>query len=294
LEKYIVKRNRNFSSIFNYLYVSPALILVVGFIILPIIFVFVVSFTSWDLLRPMNFVGLKNYIHFFNDPTLLSSLKNTLVWVAVVLAVPMLAGLFLAVFIKNVWFSKGFKTIFYIPLAMSGAGIGIIWQWIYSRSGLLNGILLALNVIDKPRSLLILVPLNTFLVILSIAWQSTGMNMILFLMGLQNIPSEILEAAKIDGATDRQTFFHMILPLLKPITTVIIILNIIGSFKVFDIIWVMTEGGPARQSETLAVSMFKESFAMQNYGYGGSIAVILSIIVFCVGIFYMRIVNREK
>jgi len=288
------KRTRIFSSILNYLYVSPALILVIGFIIAPIIFVFVISFTDWDLLRPMDFVGFKNYIHFFKDPILLTSLKNTLIWVLVVLAVPVLAGLLLAVFIKNVWFSKGFKTIFYIPLAMSGAGIGIVWSWIYSRTGLLNEILQSLNIIDKPRSLLLIIPLNTFLIILSVAWQSTGMNMILFLMGLQNIPNEVLEATKIEGATDRQIFFHIILPLLKPITTVVIILNIIGSFKIFDVIWVMTAGGPGGRSETLAVSMFKQSFIMQYFGYGGAIAVILSIIVFCVGIFYMRIVGRER
>jgi multiple sugar transport system permease protein len=118
--------------------------------------------------------------------------------------------------------------------------------------------------------------------------------MILFLMGLQNIPGEVLEAAKIDGATERQSFFHMILPLLRPITTVIIILNIIGSFKVFDIIWVMTEGGPYRASETLALTMYKESFALLKFGYGSAIAIVLSLIVFLVGIAYMRIAGRDR
>jgi ABC-type sugar transport system permease subunit len=285
---------RNYSNFTSYLYVTPAVALVVGFIIVPIVFVIITSFTDWDIIRPMNFVGLKNYINFFKDPIIITSLKNTFMVVALVLAIPMVAGLVLAVFIKNVWFSKGFKSIFYIPIAMSGAGIGIIWKWFYSRTGFVNGILVNLGILDEPRSFLIEIPLNVILVIFAIAWQSTGINMILFLMGLQNIPTEILEASKIDGATDRQNFFYMILPLLKPITTVIIILNIIGSFKVFDIIWVMTGGGPYRGSETLAVSMFKTSFALQKFGYGSAIAVILSLFVFLVGIGYMRVAGRGR
>ena len=268
--------------------------MVLCFLIAPIIFVIFTSFTDWDLLHPMNFVGIKNYISIFTDPNLLISTRNTLIWVIMVLVAPMILGLLLAVFIKNVWFSKQIKSIFYIPLAMSGAGIGIIWNWIFSRSGLLNSVLLSLGILTTPTSWLLNVPQNTFSMIVAVAWQVTGLNMILFLMGLQNIPTEVLEAAKIDGANDWQNFTRIILPLLKPITTIVIILNIIGSFKVFDIIWVMTAGGPARSSETLAVSMFKESFSLYKMGYGAAIAVLLSLIIFIIGIGYLRIVGREK
>ena len=278
----------------NYIYVIPALIMVLVFLIAPVVFVIYASFTDWDLLHPMNFVGLKNYIKIFTDPNLLISTRNTLIWVIMILAIPMFLGLILAVFIKNVWFSKQIKSIFYIPLAMSGAGIGIIWNWIFSRTGLLNSVLISLGVLTMPTSWLLNVPQNTFAMVVAATWQVTGLNMILFLMGLQNIQPEVLEAAKIDGANEWQTFARIILPLLKPITTVVIILNIIGSFKIFDIIWVMTAGGPARSSETLAVSMYKESFSLYKMGYGSSIAVLLSFIVFAVGIGYLRIVGREK
>ena len=139
---------RNYSNFASYLYVTPAVILVFGFIIVPIIFVIITSFTDWDIIRPMNFVGLKNYITFFKDPIIITSLKNTFMVVALVLAIPMVAGLLLAVFIKNVWFSKGFKSIFYIPIAMSGAGIGIIWKWFYSRTGFINGLLVNLGILE--------------------------------------------------------------------------------------------------------------------------------------------------
>jgi len=278
----------------NYLYVIPALIMVLVFLIAPVVFVIYASFTDWDLLHPMNFVGLKNYINIFKDPNLLVSTRNTLLWVVIILLVPMLLGLILAVFIKNVWFSNQIKSIFYIPLAMSGAGIGIIWNWIFSRTGLLNSVLISLGVLAAPKSWLLSSPQNTLAMAVAATWQVTGLNMILFLMGLQDIQPEVLEAAKIDGANEWKTFTKIILPLLKPITTVVIILNIIGSFKIFDIIWVMTAGGPARSSETLAVSMYKESFSLYRMGYGSAIAVLLSIIVFAVGIGYLRIVGIEK
>lgn len=272
----------------------PALIMVLVFLIAPVIFVIYASFTDWDLLHPMKFVGLKNYIKIFTDPNLLISTRNTLLWVALILIIPMLLGLILAVFIKNVWFSKQIKSIFYIPLAMSGAGIGIIWNWIFSRTGLVNSVLISLGVLAAPTSWLLNIPHNTFAMAIATTWQITGLNMILFLMGLQNIQPEVLEAAKIDGANEWKSFISIILPLLKPITTIVIILNIIGSFKIFDIIWVMTAGGPARSSETLAVSMYKESFSLYKMGYGSSIAVLLSFIIFAIGIVYLRIVGREK
>ncbi|MDD5659157.1 MAG: sugar ABC transporter permease [Actinomycetota bacterium] len=288
------KGKKNYSAFSNYLYVAPALLMVLAFLIAPIIFVLYVSFTDWDLLHPMNFIGIKNYIKIFSDPNLLISIKNTLIWVVFILAIPMVLGLILAVFIKNVWFSDQIKSIFYIPLAMSGAGIGIIWYWIFSRTGFLNSILMFFGAIAAPKSWLLIIPQNTFAMIAAVTWQTTGLNMILFLMGLQNIPIEVLEAAKIDGSNEWHTFTKIILPLLKPITTIVIILNIIGSFKIFDIIWVMTAGGPARSSETLAVSMYKESFSLHRMGYGSSIAVILSLIIFIAGIGYLKIAAREK
>lgn len=278
----------------NYLYIIPALFMVLAFLILPVIFVIITSFSKWDLLHPMKFIGLENYIRIFTDENILISIRNTLIWVGMILLLPMLMGLLLAVFLKNVWFSNKIKSIFYIPLAMSGAGIGIIWGWIFSRSGLFNSLLISLGVLEGPTSFLMNVPANTFTMIITSTWQITGINMILFLMGLQNIDKEVLEASKIDGANDWQTFIKIILPLLKPITTIVIILNIIGGFKVFDIIWIMTGGGPARRSETLAVTMYNEAFGLFNMGYGSAIAVVLSIIIFIIGIGYLKIIGREQ
>jgi ABC-type sugar transport system permease subunit len=278
----------------DYLFVVPALLFVVAFLLLPVLFVIGTSLTDWDLLHPMRFVGLANYVQLFRDPTLLGSTRNTLLWVVMVLLFPMLFGLLLAVFLKRVWLSRQLKSVFYIPLAMSGAGTGIIWRWIFSRTGLLNAVFLGLGFIDKPISWLLYAPGNTIVMVAASTWQITGINMVLFLMGLQNIPTEVLEAAKIDGASEWRTFTRIIMPLLRPIVTLVVIMNIIGSFKVFDIIWTMTSGGPARSSETLAVSMYNESFGLFHMGYGAAIAFVLSAIVFVAGIFYMRLIGKER
>jgi len=278
----------------DYLYVLPALVMVVGFLMVPVVSVIITSFSKWDLLHPMEFVGLKNYFNIFTDVNLLISTRNTLIWVGMILLFPMVLGLLFAVFLRNIWFSNQIKSIFYLPLAMSGTGIGIIWRWIFTHSGLLNSALAALGIISEPRSWLIMVPQNTFAMIAASTWQVTGLNMVLFLMGLQDIPAEIIEAAKIDGASGWKSFTNIILPILRPTTTIVVILNIIGSFKIFDIIWPMTAGGPARASETLAVSMYKESFGLFHFGYGSAIAVILSLIIFVIGLAYLRIVALEK
>ena len=174
-------KKNNLSGILNYLYVAPSIILVLGIVILPVIFVFIISFADWDLINPIKFVGLKNYINFVNDPNILNSLKNTLMVVVSVLFMPVVLGLVIAVFLKNVWFSKGFKSVFFIPIAMSGAGIAVVWQWIYANQGLINEVLINLGILEKAKSFLVMVPLNMLFIILTIAWQSTGINMILFL-----------------------------------------------------------------------------------------------------------------
>jgi len=285
---------KSLSGITKYCYPLPALIIVLIFLISPVIFVIYTSLMDWDLIRPMKFVGFANYLNLFKDPVLLTSLGNTLIWVVLILSVPMILGLLLAVFIRNIWLANKIKTIFYIPLAISGTAIGVIWKWIFSRIGLLNDFLIAIGIIKEPINWLLEIPGNTFAMIAASTWQITGINMILFLIGLQNIPSEVLEAAKIDGANDWKTFIHVILPLLKQITTVVVVLNIIGSFKVFEIIWVITSGGPGRGSETLALSMYVQSFGLFQMGYGAAIAVVLSLIIFAIGIFYLRIVGKEN
>jgi multiple sugar transport system permease protein len=147
---------------------------------------------------------------------------------------------------------------------------------------------------DKVRiSWLTNVPLNTFSMIIAWTWQQVGTNMVMFLMGLVSIPSEPVEASVIDGASKWQTFIHVTLPMLRPITTVVITMAVVNSFKAFDIIYVITRGGPYNSSETLAVTMFRETFTMFRMGYGAAISVILSVIIIIISVFYLKSTIRK-
>jgi len=159
---------------------------------------------------------------------------------------------------------------------------------VFSRDlGILNGIL-GLFVKGFKLSLLTSVPLNTIAMLFAWIWQQLGTSMVLFLAGLSTIPRDPVEASIIDGANKWQTFVHVTFPMLRPVTTVVITMAMVNSFKTFDIIYVMTRGGPYRSSETLAVTMFRETFTMFNMGYGASISVLLSILVILVSVFYIK------
>jgi ABC-type sugar transport system permease subunit len=158
--------------------------------------------------------------------------------------------------------------------------------------GGLNGLFAMLELPLKP-SWLTDVPLNTFAMVIAWTWQQLGANMVMFLMGLGTIPRDPIEACLIDGASPWQTFVHVKLPMLRPITTAVITMAMVNSFKVFDIIWVMTRGGPYQSSETLAVSMFRETFTLFRMGYGAAISVILSLIVIVISAAYIRRMTKR-
>jgi ABC-type sugar transport system permease subunit len=251
------------------------------------------SFFDWNGLTAPLFNGLKNYVTMFTDRVIARSMINTALWVAFTLVFPAMGGLLVAVFVTGVRGAGFFKSIFFIPLTISFVATGVIWAYMFSKElGVLNGLLGMLHIPLKP-SWLTAVPLNTFAMIFSWTWQQLGTNMVMFLMGLGTIPRDPIEACLLDGASPWQTFRHVKLPMLRPITTVVITMAMVNSFKVFDIIYVMTRGGPYSSSETLAVSMFRETFTMFHMGYGAAISVILSIIVIVISAAYIRRMTKR-
>jgi len=276
-----------------YLFMVPAIVMVVLFLLIPAGYTVVVSLTKWDGLSTPQFIGLGNYLRFIKDTVFLTSLKNTVIWVIFTLALSVLLGLLIAYFVNRVRFASLFKSVFYIPLTISAVTTGLIWLWMYSPDlGVINT---ALNALGFPgRSWMSEVPLNTYSMIISWTWKTVGSNMVIFLIGLQAIPVDPVEAVKLDGATEWQTFRYVVFPMLKPITTVVVSMSLINSFNIFDIIYVMTGGGPYRSSETLAVSMFRESFVLFHMGYGASIAIFLSVIVLFISWIYIREVTRRE
>jgi multiple sugar transport system permease protein len=280
-------------AIISYAMILPAFLLVFVLLIVPMFQNIYYSFFEWDGIKTPVFIGLKNYLSTISDNNFIISLRNTLIWVGFTLVFPVMGGLLIAVFIKGIVLENFFKSIFFIPITISFVATGIIWNYMFSREmGVINNFLPLIG-IHKKISWLTEVPLNTFALLIGWTWQQLGINMVLFLMGLVTIPKDQTEAAMIDGANKWKLFIHVTFPMLRPITTIVITMAMVNSFKAFDIIYVMTRGGPARTSETLAVTMFRETFTLFRMGYGAAISVILSIIVIAVSAVYIKRMARK-
>jgi multiple sugar transport system permease protein len=272
-----------------YLYVLPALLLTAGILLYPIVYTTGISFFRWDLLHPAVFVGLDNYAHLLHDPFLSSSFSNTLYWVVGTIVLPVGFALLFALLLNRVPGQGMFKTILFLPFVVAPTVVGLVWLFMYDPSqgvlqallGLIGGSGLMANVLSNS-------PSNTVAMIIAAAWRGLGVNMVLFLIGLQSIPAEAVEAAMLDGSSGFHLFRHITFPLLRPLTTVVVTLAVAAGFTTFDFVWVMTGGGPYRSSETLAVTMYRVSFVDFNFGYGAAIAVVLALIVSAFATIYVR------
>lgn len=287
-------RQKAWERVEPYVYMLPALVFVGIFLLYPAVYTFYISLTKWDGLTPPVFIGFQNYVKVVGDAIFRTSFTNSVIWVIATLLLPVAFGLLLAVVVNRIPLQGFFKAIFYLPYAISATSVAVIWSFMLSPVGIVNEVLRGVGLDGIAKSWLITPPWNTIVMIIAYTWVATGTNMVLFLVGLQNIPTEPVEAAKLDGANGWQSFWHIVFPLLKPITTVVVTISVVNSFKVFDLIWVMTQGGPYRSSETLAITMYRESFVSFHLGYGAAIANLLSFIVIIFSIFYLRSIFRHE
>lgn len=272
----------------SYLFVSPAVLFVVALLYAPFVWTAYLSFTNYNGLGNPTWAGIKNYTDFFHDPQLWVTVSNTLLWVAGTIALPVGLGLYIATVTYRSRFGTLLRLPFMIPYAVSGAGVAVIWGFILQPHGALNDVLTWLHLPGGHSSLLEYRPINTIVMIVAATWQGVGVNALLFLVGLQSIPEAPLEAARLDGASGWAMFRYIIWPLLRPLTAVVVGLAIVASLKTFDVVWVLTQGGPGRSSETLAVTMYRNTFVANEYGSGSAIAVLITLITAVASITYLR------
>lgn len=268
-------------------FIAPGVLLVAVLLYLPLLWTTFLSLTEYNGLGDPEWIGLANYIEMFEDPGFIGSVLNTLLWVAGTLLVPVGIGLGVALLTWNLKGGTWLRLPFLIPYALSGIGVGVIWSFILSGDGALDQALAAFGIDDTPRWL-VDAPLNTVVMILATAWQGVGVNALLFTIGLQSIPREPLEAARMDGANGFRLFRSILWPMLRPLTAVVVGLSIVASLKTFDIVQGMTKGGPGRDSETLALTMYKETFVNSEYGLGSAIAVFLTVVTLLASVLYLR------
>lgn len=264
-----------------FLFLVPALLIYILFMIIPMLGSFYFSLVDWNGIKgsSLTFVGLKNYLEVFSSAEFILSLKNMLRMVILSVLFHTPIALLLAVAINNKF--KGyrvFKAIFFVPAILPLTAIGLLWYFIFMPNGTLNSFLKLIGCQGMTTAWLVnkSTALNT--VIFVNIWIGIGYFMVILLAGLTTIPDDIYEAAAIDGVTPTKKFFYITIPMLKPIINVCILMDIIGTIKVFDLIFVMTEGGPNGLTHLPTTLMYFEAFRYDHYGVGSAIGVIILII----------------
>lgn len=280
-----------------WLFMAPGIVMFLVYVIWPIGQSLRLSFYQWDGLSPPTFIGWENYIELWYDPTFVVALKNNVIWLVLyMLAVPL--GLFVALFLnQTVTGIRLVKSLFFFPFVISQVVVGLVFAWFYDpNNGLLN-IVIGWFGMD-PVSILADEDLVTYGIIAAGLWPQTAYCMILYLTGLNSVSPDVVEAGKIDGARGWSMLWHVVLPQLRPATFIAVVVTVIGALRSFDLIAIMTQGGPYQQSQVLAYYMYENALSEYGYrmGYGSAIATVLFLImmVYIAGFLYKMYRDEQR
>jgi len=273
-------------------YLLPAVVLYAYFVVYPMVDAVRLSFFEWNGFRTQSptFVGFDNYVHIFTQDTVFwRAFANSAIWVVLSLVVPLGLALLLALGLNRRIVGRNLlRSVFYIPAVFASITVAALWRWIYNPTlGLLNQALEAIGLDSWTRAWLGDPKTALYSIFVASVWQGVGFSMVLFLAGLQTVPPELVEAARLDGARAWQVFRHVTLPALRPTTVVVVILTIINSLKVFDLVVGMTNGGPAQSTQVLALWSYTQSFFNHDFGQGSAVATVLLVLSLCLVIPYM-------
>ncbi|MBZ4646507.1 MAG: transporter permease [Clostridia bacterium] len=287
-------------ALIGYLFVLPAVIYMIGLIGYPIIYNFVLSFQEVDVMTIKSsvraFVGLKNYQDILKEGLIAITIKNTLFYTIWCLIIQFTIGFALALFFnKKFRLSEPIRGLMVISWMMPMTVTALLFKFMLSPSnGILNDFLVALRIVNEPVGWLINAETAMWGAIIANSWVGIPFNMILLTTGLSNIPYDIYESASIDGADSIKRFWYITLPLLRPAILSVLILGFIYTFKVFDLIFVMTAGGPVNATEVLSTYSYQLSFKHYNFSQGAAVANILFICLFAVSLFYLKLIKGEE
>ncbi|MGI8433729.1 MAG: carbohydrate ABC transporter permease [Nocardioidaceae bacterium] len=278
-----------------YVFLAPGLILFSFFTVFALIFAFYLTFHEWDILQPYKpYVGLQNYKDMVHDESFRRSIINTAYYTGGSVPVTMVIGLTVALLLNQPIRMRGFfRTLYYLPVVTPLVVTAILWKWLYNGDfGLFNYYLLKTHLIDQP--LLFLSDRNLAMpsVILMSIWGGVGFSMIVYLAGLQAIPEELYEAAKIDGAGAVARLRYITIPMLQPTTLFLLVIGVIGSFQIFTQIFVMTSGGPVERTTTMVYYIYEFGFKFFEMGYASTLAFGLFALLFVVTLFQLRLYRR--
>jgi raffinose/stachyose/melibiose transport system permease protein len=262
-------------------FVAPAAIFFAVFMVLPVLAVVGLAFSTWTgfNVHDIGYTGLTNFRDLPHDDLFVRSLLHTVAFVALSTIALNVMGFALALLINSRVQGHDFLRIaMFVPLGLSPVITGVIWQQLLGPYGLVNSALKSLHLVDSPVQFLGDPNLAFWTVIAAAIWQYSGYNMLLYYSGLQSLPRERLEAASIDGAGPIARFRHIIVPYMRPVIAVVIVLNLIGGWKVFELVYGLTNGGPNHGTEVLSTYLYQQAFTISANGYASAIAVVIVVL----------------
>lgn len=286
--------NQQRKRLLPYLIVSPYLIHLVLFVLFPVVFSILLTFHKWNIISPMEFVGVDNYLHLFQDRLFWKSIWNTLQFLLVHIPLQIGIALLLAYFLnEKLKLRAFFRASFFLPVVISGVVVTILWQQLYGlETGLLNRLLIRLGMarVDWLS--------NPNIAIVSIAimatWKNVGLYVILFLVGLQTVPRSYYEAAEVEGATAWQQFRYITLPAINPTIFMVVILSTVGGFSLFIEPYIMTDGGPLNSTLSAMLYIYKQAFGYYHMGYSATLGIFFAILIMSVVALQKMFLEKEE
>jgi len=280
-------------NILPYLLVSPYVVHFILFVAFPVGFSIVLTFHKWNIISPMEFTGVNNYIRLFNDKTFLKSMGNTIIFLLIHIPLQIIFALFLAEILNQKIKLRGvFRGAFFLPVIVSGVVVTILWQQLYGYdTGLLNRLLIMIG-LDKVGWLT-----DPDIAMVSIAvmatWKNVGLYIVLFLVGLQTVPTQYYEAADLEGATHLQKFFKITLPMINPTIFMVMILSTIGGFSLFIEPYIMTGGGPLNSTVSAVLYIYKQGFFYYHMGYAATLGLFFAFIILAVIMIQKKFIEKD-
>ncbi|OTP26816.1 carbohydrate ABC transporter permease [Enterococcus mundtii] len=269
-------------------FIAPNFIGFLIFTLVPVVFSLILAFMKWDSFSTPEFVGMQNFTRMLSDDTFWISLKNTFLYTIGVVPLTLICSLGLAILLnQKIRGVKFFRTAFFFPYVTSLVAIAVVWSMLFHPTmGPINQFLRM--VIENPPGWLSSSDWALTAIIIVSVWRGMGYYMILYLAGLQGISKELYEAAAMDGANKWKQFIHITVPALRPTTFFVTIMLVINCFKIFDLVQVMTDGGPGRATNVLVYQVYSEAFVKFNFGYASAIAMVLFVIVLVITVIQFK------
>jgi putative chitobiose transport system permease protein len=276
-------------------FLLPGCIVIGAMVLYPALKAIAISFTDFNLINPAQWVGWRNYIALWSDPFFIGALKNTLLYLVVVVPVLVVLPIFLALLVnRSIPGIRFFRAAIYLPVVTSLVISALVWKWVYEEKGLLNHFLLASGLTDDPVGFLTDPAYALFSVMAVTVWSGMGYYMVIYLAGLQAIPRHLYEVAEVEGVSAWQQTVHITIPLLRPSIAVVAVMSSIGAMKVFEEVYVMTRGGPLDATKTLVFLLYESAFVEFEMGYASAIGVVLFALTGVFSLINLRLLRQKR